>query len=45
LAERQWDAIRERDKLKKKEILRLLLRKGFESDMIYEKAKQLELIS
>jgi regulatory protein len=45
LAERQWDAIRERDKLKKERNLRLLLRKGFESDIIYEKAKQLELIS
>jgi regulatory protein len=46
LSERQWDAIRERDKLKKrKKFCDFLLRKGFESDMIYEKAKQLELIS
>ena len=44
LAERQWDAIHERDKLKKrKKFCDFLLRKGFESDIIYEKAKQLEL--
>jgi regulatory protein len=46
LADRQWDAICERDKLKKrKKFCDFLLRKGFESDIIYEKAKQLELTS
>lgn len=43
LAERHWESIRESDKLKKrKKFCDYLLRKGFESDLIYAKTKELE---
>lgn len=43
LAERQWESISEKNVLKKrKKFCDFLLRKGWESDWIYEKAKQLE---
>lgn len=43
LAEKQWDSITEKNQLKKrKKFCDFLLRKGWESDRIYEKVKQLE---
>lgn len=43
LAERNWEAIRETNPLKKrKKFCDYLLRKGFESNLIYEKVKELE---
>ncbi len=42
-AERHWESIGEKNMLKKrKKFCDFLLRKGFESPLIYEKAKQLE---
>ena len=44
LAEKHWDAITEKNLLKKrKKFCDYLLRKGWESDWIYEKVKQLEV--
>lgn len=43
LAERHWESLKEVDKLKKrKKFCDYLLRKGFESDLVYEKVKDLE---
>ena len=43
LSQRQWDAIRETNKLKKrKKFCDYLLRKGYESNLVYEKVKELE---
>jgi regulatory protein len=43
LAERQWESIREKNTLKKrKKFCDYLLRRGFESNLVYEKAKELE---
>jgi regulatory protein len=43
LAEKNWDAITEKNALKKrKKCCDYLLRKGWESDLVYEKVKQLE---
>ena len=43
LAEKHWDSITEKNKLKKrKKCCDYLLRKGWESDWVYEKVKQLE---
>lgn len=43
LAEKQWEAIRESDSLKKrKKFCDYLLRRGFESALVYEKIKNLE---
>jgi len=43
LAERQWEAIRESNALKKKKkFCDFLLRKGFESNLVYEKMKEME---
>lgn len=43
VAERQWETISETNNLKKrKKFCDYLLRKGFESNIIYEKAKELE---
>ncbi|NGY36586.1 RecX family transcriptional regulator [Flavobacterium sp. XN-5] len=45
LAERQWEAIRETNTLKKKKkFCDFLLRKGFESNLVYEKMKEMEKI-
>ena len=45
LAERQWDLINETSALKKrKKICDYLLRRGFESNLVYEKVKELESI-
>jgi regulatory protein len=44
LAERHWEALRESDSLKKrKKFCDYLLRRGFESNLVYEKVKELEL--
>ena len=44
LAERHWDAITEKNSLKKrKKCCDYLLRKGWESDLVYAKVKQLEI--
>jgi regulatory protein len=44
LAERHWEALRESDTLKKrKKFCDYLLRRGFESNLVYEKVKELEL--
>lgn len=44
LAERNWEFIREINPLKKrKKFCDYLLRKGFESNLVYEKAKELEI--
>jgi regulatory protein len=44
LAERHWEAVRESDTLKKrKKFCDYLLRRGFESNLVYEKVKELEL--
>lgn len=43
LAERQWESIRESNALKKrKKFCDFLLRKGFESNLVYEKMKEME---
>jgi len=43
VAERQWETISETNNLKKrKKFCDYLLRKGFESNIIYEKVKELE---
>jgi regulatory protein len=43
LAERQWEAIRETNPLKKrKKFCDYLLRRGFESNLVYEKVKEIE---
>lgn len=43
LAEKNWDAITEKNALKKrKKCCDYLLRKGWESNLVYEKVKQLE---
>ncbi|MFV5700323.1 regulatory protein RecX [Flavobacterium sp. XS2P12] len=43
LAERQWESIRETNLLKKrKKFCDYMLRKGFESNLIYEKARSFE---
>lgn len=45
LAERNWDSIRESNALKKrKKFCDYLLRKGFESNLVYEKVKELETV-
>jgi regulatory protein len=45
LAEKQWALISEKNHLKKrKKFCDFLLRKGFESDLIYDKAKEFERI-
>jgi regulatory protein len=44
LAERHWESIRETNELKKrKKFCDFLLRKGFESTLVYEKVKELEI--
>ena len=44
LAERHWEAIRETNALKKrKKLCDYLLRKGFESNLVYDKVKELEI--
>ena len=44
LAEKNWDTITEKNSLKKrKKCCDYLLRKGWESDLVYQKVKQLEL--
>ena len=44
LAEKQWEIVAEKNKLKKrKKVSDFLLRKGWESDWIYTKVKELEL--
>jgi regulatory protein len=44
LAERHWEALQESDSLKKrKKFCDYLLRRGFESNLVYEKVKELEL--
>lgn len=46
LAERQWENIREHNVLKKrKKFCDFMLRKGFESPLVYEKAKEMESVS
>ena len=43
LAERNWESILETNNLKKrKKCCDYLLRKGFESNLVYEKIKELE---
>jgi regulatory protein len=43
VAERNWESIAERNVLKKrKKFCDFLLRKGYESNLVYEKAKELE---
>ena len=43
LAERHWENMKERNSLKKrKKFCDFLLRKGFESDLVYAKVKELE---
>lgn len=45
LAERQWDSITEKNALKRrKKFCDFLLRKGFESNLVYEKVKVLETL-
>ena len=45
IAERHWETIREGNKLRKrKKFCDYLLRKGFESDLVYQKAMELERI-
>jgi regulatory protein len=44
LAERHWESIRETNTLKKrKKFCDYLLRKGFESNLVYDKVKELEI--
>lgn len=46
LANRHWDAIRETNTIKKrKKFCDFLLRKGFESTLVYEKSKELEALT
>jgi regulatory protein len=46
LAEKQWEAIIETNELKKrKKFCDYLLRKGFESNLVYDKMKELETIN
>lgn len=46
LANRHWDAIRETNAIKKrKKFCDFLLRKGFESTLVYEKSKELERLT
>lgn len=43
VAERNWESLHERNSLKKrKKFCDFLLRKGFESELVYEKVKELE---
>jgi regulatory protein len=43
LAERQWESIREKNVLKKrKKFCDYMLRRGFESNLVYDKVKELE---
>ncbi len=43
LAERNWESIREKNTLKKrKKFCDYMLRRGFESNLVYEKVKELE---
>ena len=43
IADRHWETMKENDSLKKrKKFCDFLLRKGFESNMVYEKVKELE---
>jgi regulatory protein len=43
LAERNWNAVKESNALKKrKKCCDFLLRKGYESNLVYEKVKELE---
>jgi regulatory protein len=45
VSEKQWETIRETNSLKKrKKFCDYLLRKGFESSLVYEKAKELESV-
>ncbi|MBG6110856.1 regulatory protein [Flavobacterium sp. CG_23.5] len=45
LAERHWESIRETNSLKKrKKFCDYLLRRGFESNLVYEKVKELEVL-
>ena len=45
LAERHWESIRESSSLKKrKKFCDYLLRRGFESNLVYEKVKELEVL-
>lgn len=45
LADRNWDSIRETNKNKKrKKFCDFMLRKGYESNLVYEKVKDLELV-
>jgi len=45
VAERNWESIRETNTLKKrKKFCDYLLRKGFESNLVYEKVKELETV-
>lgn len=44
VSQRHWDSLPEKDKLKKrKKFCDFLLRKGFESNLVYEKMKEMEL--
>ena len=44
LAEQNWESIRESNKIKKrKKFCDYVLRKGFESNLVYEKVKELEI--
>ena len=46
LAERHWESIRENNTLKKrKKFCDYMLRRGFESNLVYEKVKELEISS
>lgn len=46
LAERQWETIRETNTAKKrKKCCDYLLRRGFESNLVYDKVKELEVLS
>jgi regulatory protein len=46
LADRHWQTMKENDSLKKrKKFCDFLLRKGFESNLVYEKVKELEINS
>ena len=46
LANRHWDAIRETNTIKKRnKFCDFLLRKGFESNLVYEKSKELEALT
>ena len=46
LAERHWESIREKNTLKKrKKFCDHMLRRGFESNLVYEKVKELEIES